>query len=81
MPTNDNQVLPTSTEPMSEAKFLNKRTNCPENPDSTTYSASGKARSDHKQNNRSKSNNDKTDVKTEPMNPNGNVFYSPNSMK
>ena len=43
----DLQVLPTSTEPMSEAEFLNERTNCPENPDS------GKARFDHKQNNRS----------------------------
>ena len=54
---------------MSEAEFMSK------NPDSTN--TSDEARSDHKKNNLSKSNNNETHVKTEPMNPNENAFYSP----
>ena len=54
---------------MSEAEFMSK------NPDSKN--TSDRARSDQKKNNLSKSNNNETHVKTEPMNPNENAFYSP----
>ena len=49
---------PTSTGEMSEAEFPSNTNKCPENP--------GKTKSDHTQNNLSKSNNNETQVKTEP---------------
>ena len=54
---------------MSKAEFMSK------NPDSTN--TSDEARSDHNKKNLSKSDNNETHVKTEPMNPNENAFYSP----
>ena len=74
---NDNQAHPTAAVLMSGAEFLNKRTNCPEDPDNAATRTSDKTRSDHKQNNFGKSNNNEADVKAEPTNPNENASYSP----